>query len=118
MINRQTVGISEEDPLGLNYEGDVNTTRSGPGFTDHWTVTADEWRCRMVYRIPIKDIPVKIGVPKVRMFQLFHGLVPTITFVEIRTMNPVDLGATLQIQERKGENFEILLKILFLNYFR
>ena len=113
MINRQTVGISEEDPLGLNYEGDVNTTRSGPGFTNHWTVMTDGWPRRMVYRILIKDIPVKIGVPKVHMSQLFRGLVTTITFVEIRTMNPVDLGATLQIQERKGDNFEIFWKILF-----
>ena len=38
MINRQTVGMSADDPLGLNYEGDANTTRSGPGFTNHWTI--------------------------------------------------------------------------------
>ena len=107
MINRQTVGISVDDPMGINYEGGANTTRSGPGFTNHRAVTTDGWPRRMVYRILIKDIPVKIGVPKVHMSQLFHGLVTTIIFVEIRTMNPVDLGATLPIQERKGDNFEI-----------
>ena len=72
----------------------------------------------MVHRILNKDLPVKIGVQIVHMSQQFRGLVPTITFVAIRTMNPVDLGATLRIQERKGDNFEkFFLKILFSNYF-
>ena len=71
----------------------------------------------MVHRILNKDLPVKIGVQIVHMSQQFRGLVPTITFVAIRTMNPVDLGATLRIQERKGDNFEIFCEILFFNYF-
>ena len=72
----------------------------------------------MVRGVLIKDIPAKIGVQAVHMSQQFRGLAQTITFVAIRTMNPVVLGATLLIQERMGDNFEIFFfKILFLNYF-
>ena len=64
----------------------------------------------MVRGVLIKDIPAKIGVQAVHMSQQFRGLAQTITFVAIRTMNPVVLGATLLIQERMGDNFEIFFQ--------
>ena len=46
MINRQTVGISTEDVLGVNYDGEANTTRSG--------YTCQNWSAKSPHRSTVQ----------------------------------------------------------------